>query len=77
MPYMGIKMQFNDSYRQVYMTESFCLVCVSPATAVEGSSYVLPMCVMQFAGYMVTVTMSHLMIRGLTSMDSVNTLYYR
>ncbi len=53
------------------------LVCLSPATAVEGSSYVLPMCVMQFAGSMAMATMSHLMIRGLTSVDSVNTHSYR
>lgn len=59
------------------LIKSLCLMCVSPATVMKGSSHVPPMCVMQFVGFMATVTTSHLMTRGLTSMESVNTHSYR
>lgn len=70
-------MLFNHCSPQFYIIESLCLVCVSTATAVDGSSYAPPMCVMQCVGSMATATTSHLMIRGLTTMDNVNTHSYR
>ena len=73
MTYMGVKNAIHMFSRTAYMIESLCLVCVSPAIAVEGSSHAPPICVMLFVGSMVMVTISHLMIRGLISMDSVNT----
>lgn len=71
------KMLFNDFSTQIHMNESLCLVCVSPACAKKGNSHAPRMIVMQFVASMAMVTTTHLMIRGLTSMDSVNTHSYR
>lgn len=53
------------------------LLGVSTAIAVNENLSAPAMSVMQFAGSMEMVIISHLMIRGLTSMDNVNTHLYR
>lgn len=63
--------------RQDYKVDSLCLVCVSPATAVEGSSHVPLISVTEFVGSMAMDITSHLMIRGLTSAETVNTHSFR
>lgn len=49
----------------------------STAIAVRENLYAPAMSVIQFVGSMEMVTTSHLTIRGLTSMDAVNTHWYR
>lgn len=53
------------------------LLGVSTAIAVNENLYAPTMCVMQFVEFMEMVIISHLMKRGLTSMDFVNTHLYR
>lgn len=49
-------MKFKKFYIQLHVIESLCLLCVSPATAVEGSSHVPTMYAMKFVGSMAMVT---------------------
>lgn len=52
-------------------------MCFSPVPAVEGSSHVPTRRVMLFVESMEMVTTSPLTIRGSTSVDSVNTHFYK
>lgn len=62
---------------QTLIQLSFLSVCISTVTAKDGHLHAPPQSVMQFAVSMAMVTSLHLMIRGLTSMDNVNTHLYR
>lgn len=73
---MNKKLPHGKMSKQTKRTANVFLL-VSTAIAGKENLYVPAMSVMQFVGSMEMVIISHLMIRGLTSMDTVNTHLYR
>lgn len=74
---MTKKLLHGKINKQTKRIANVFLLGVSTAIAVNENLYAPTMSVMQFAGSMEMVIISHLMIRGLTSMDAVNTHLYR